>query len=282
MRQILFKGQSELLADIEADLDDTNNFRWSDVNIYRALNRGVESWADKVFVPRVHSLSLVSGQRNYDLPAYISPPFTVELRGMISGGENVWRQMVTISTEPDAEWDSVLRFPFSAPTGEGRVRWWATNSVMPTSVPTLASALTSSADSLTIDATPYISDTGCVRVGRELIFYAGVTEESDNLTLSNLVRGVSGSTAAAHDVGVDVEWVVMADSPKLWEQLRSEAIGQLHAMLLHRGAKEDIGQHEKMMSFYLDRSARFWSTSGYVSAKPKRLSIGQRNMKTWL
>ena len=42
--QPVVRSQTQLLTDLEAQLRDTANAKWTDEELYRAINRGVRGW----------------------------------------------------------------------------------------------------------------------------------------------------------------------------------------------------------------------------------------------
>lgn len=272
------RTQSELLADIEAYQRDTSNLRWSEVEIYRCMNQALLTWADKVLLPRLYTISggWVSGTYAYDLPHYVRPPLFPQLLRRVPYEEyavesttSTWQDVPGWETEPNSSGGLTLRLHAPPRTVEGRVLYYAPNSRVPITLPTTSGSTSSSATSMTLGSAVDIDDVGVVKVGAEYIQYSGVDRAASTTTLNNLVRALNGSTAGTHNTSSSVAWCVGADDPRLFQQLANQVRAFLNALPLTDGGVHETGRYEKLMNYYQVMSDQFWPTYHPVRKSPK-------------
>lgn len=291
MRPVILKTQTELLDEIRAETGDpSSGGLWTTPNIYRAINRTLNVWSGKVVLPRLYSFTggFVSGTWQYSVPTYIRGDVEVEIRlaihsvlGVVQEDDETltWTTVFSGFLEPDSASgeSAVFRFHTLPYTQDGRIKWWAANGSIPTpaTLPKTSGALTSSDTSVTITTTSFVSDVGWIKINAEYMSYAGISRTATTVTLSNVQRGLFGSTAASHLTAQDVDWCVGADDPALWEHLLRQSIAFLHESRLHRGAVQDRANHEKMVNHMMAQADSLWRTSGYVTQKNPRLMLDQ-------
>lgn len=278
--QPYLRSQTELLADCEARLRDTGNARWSDAEIYRALNDALLFWNDRVSVPHIYTITggWLSNTFEYSLPNYVRPPLRAEVRrpmpyqefGVNAGTVYNW-QVIPTTTEPDGAGGLKLRLEAQPHTLEGRVVWMAPNSRMPTTVPTTSGSTDAAATSMVLGSAVDCDSTGYVKVNAEWLFYAGVTRAASTTTLLNLVRGLYGTTAATHSTSSSAAWGVAMDDLSLLRQLYDQAFAYLHSLYLTDAAQSEKSTHEKMMLHYQQRADAFWQTYAPKRQAPKFL-----------
>ena len=216
------RTQAQLLADVEARLRDTGNSRWTDAELMRAINDGLTAWHGRVLTPFLYAFTLTEGERVYALPAYMTELMLVQAeRGQDT---DVWWTDLQFDVEPDGEGGQQLRLVKKPAAGDGRIIWWGANGHLPATAPTVhTGGITDASTSLTLSASVDVGRSGYVKVGAEVMAYAGTTDDGTRTTLTNLTRGALGTTAAAALAGVTVYFCVAAPEPRLWEQLYAGA-----------------------------------------------------------
>lgn len=275
-------SQAEVVMLINGRLQNANS-RWSDAQIYSSLNMALLEWHGKVAIPFVYTIpgGWVNGTYSYDLPTYIEGPLDPQslyytdqwpFPTMLSTDQSTWRDLQAFSVEPNTEGGQTLRLHYFSPSMDGRVIYWIFNGPVPTTAPTLASSITSTDTSLTIDAVPTIGRNGYVKIESEWIQYAGCTPGASMLTLTNLVRGANGTTAASHNSAVTVYWGVAMDNGRLLTQLMDQTRGFLMEHNLMNDSSQENESYEKMLLLYNQRAMNFWKTYKPARAPKMRLS----------
>lgn len=264
--QPYLRSQDDLLADLRALMRDPAGQRWSDEEIYRAINRALLSWHGRVAVNHYYTLpgGYSSATYAYSLPGYIRPPVVAEVKRWIPYTEYTldvqttftWQELPSF-TEPDGAGGLILRLVQPPRNLDGRVRWRLPNGPVPLALAELGESCALTADSLTLTGDVDIADAGYVKCENEWMAYAGVTRGSATV-LQNLLRGLYGTTAAAHNDGEKVAWGVAVDSLGLFQQLYDQTAAHLHELYLTDGNEKERMNHEKMMGFHQQRADEFW------------------------
>lgn len=289
MRTSLFlKTTTELLSDVKARLSDTGNALGTDAQYYAALSEGVRMWAGRVFVPRLYTLSdgFSVGTYDYVLPAYVRPPFRVQIRAstytylglLLPSEENnhTWHDLAGWEVEPAADGTYKLRLPVPTYTDEGRIIWYAENGPLPATAPTLTSAIDADDTTITLTVTggPDLAASGFFKIDSEWVSYDNLSRTSStSYTVSGCLRGLYGTTAASHSEAATVLWGVATDDQRVWVQLWDYVTAYVHGLQMHKGTTEDVSRHEKLMSFYSQRAENWWRQNGYVSQRGTRLRV---------
>lgn len=285
-RTLQLRSQLDVLNEIEALVQDASNTLWSEADIYRAINTGLNAWGNKVLFPRMYTIpgGFSPGVFEYPLPDYIGQhfvPYIAVFTYTYPEGELEWLRLSGWSVEPGADGGRLLRIymPYQAHGRmvDAKLIWYAENGPVPLpTLPTLSGTLAADGASLTTSAaiSSPIADVGWVKIDAEWISYAGVVRGASSTTLQNLERGLFGTAAASHSGAPTIYWGVAADDHRLWEQLYDSAIARLHYTLLHRGTQDDRLNHEKIMGYAQDRADRFWRRSGYVTARNTYFRLG--------
>lgn len=257
------RTQTELLADIEALIRDSSNVRWTEAEIYRAINLALLTWHDKVKFERTYTITdgWVAGTYAYTLPAYVRPPIFPELLRQLPNNE--WGAVTGTSRWQDVVgWELVgnsLRLYAAPRTGQGQVVFYAPNSRVPLpTLPTTNAQIVAADTSVTMGSAVDIDDVGYVKINAEYISYTGVTRASATTTLLNLTRALNGSTAATHNSGSTVTWCVAADSMSLYSFLYDQVRSILSGLPLSDGSTHERLNYEKMMGYFENRAAIFW------------------------
>jgi hypothetical protein len=272
------RTQTELLteAKVKTKLASTN--RWSDVEYYTALNEILMSWADKVQLPRVYTITagFLASEFEYDLPSYIRPPIYPELlrrlpyrEYMVESSTSRWQEVTGFDVSPNSTGGLTLRIYAPPRTGEAQIVWYAPNSRVPTNLPVTSGSTAADATTVLISTAIDIDDTGYVKIDAEYMSYSGVTRGASTTTLLNVVRDLHGSAAAVHNTGATVTWCVAFDDVRLMQQLFNQWRSYMPAYMLQDGGVHETERYEKQMSFYEQQAANFWATY-----KPHRRTSG--------
>lgn len=238
-------------------------------------------------IPQLYNLpsGFTAGTYEYTIPSYVGNNFRPYIKSAITNQFGIvldsddtytWTELTGWTVEPQTDGTRKLRLYSTPYTDDGRLIWYAPNGPVPAqaTLPTLgANISTTTATTLTLTAAPStpVGETGYLKIDNEYMFYAGVNRST--WVLSNLVRGLFGSTAATHNSAATVNWCIAVDDDRLWTQLEEQSVARLHYLLLHRGTVEDRDNHERIMGWAQDRADKFWRTSGYTGYARTRLKL---------
>lgn len=227
------------------------------------MNEALESWADRVRVPHVYTLTWNSGTAEYTLPTYVNEPLRPQAyfgSGTVStynaatyDGPQMWQTLPGWETDTGGT-APVLRLPLGAADLNGRIVYYPANGPVPTTPATQSGTLAADGTALTIASAPDVADVGYVNVGGEWMSYAGVARGVSTTTLTLDGRGLESTTAASHASGGAVWWGVAVDDERMFGQLRNQMRALLHAMFLTDGAEHERANHERLMSFWQQRA----------------------------
>ena len=274
---LYLRSQLDLLNAIAQHLRDPSNYRWSETEIYGALNDALRSWGTRLSVPAIYTpgANWPNTVQAIDVPAGIDPTaVTVQIRYLpVENSDTVvddWYDMQGWRIEPTATFGNQLRIKFQ-PETEYRLLYWITNGPVPVTVPTLGTELSDSATSLTLTTTADVADSGFILIDNEWISYRGVERAATTLTVQNLTRGLLTSTAASHLALAPVYWGVATTRQDLFGQLQDQARALLHELLLIAASPQSRDVHERMVSYYQARADNFWRR--HWPARPTRWKI---------
>jgi hypothetical protein len=246
--------QNLILDDIEGFLRDAANARWSEPEIYRAMNIALNRWREKVSIPVIYDLpsGFSESASTYTLPAYIQPPFHVQIGSDPVLDASAW------TIEPGAGgWK--LRMTLRPTAGAGRVIWNIRNGNVPLIIPVLSSGIDATVDTLTLNARLDAPASGYIKIEDECIMYRGRNVSGNTTTLENLTRGIL-STPASHAGAVQVHWCIAMPRSDLRTVLIDETRWRLHEMYLISGKPTEKEFHQMMISYYKDSVESFWKT----------------------
>ncbi len=268
--EVYLKAQNQILADLRARVRDNNSERWTDAEMYGAINDALLSWQDRVRVPHLYTISggWVSGTLEYTLPDWIrsnsiqpqmkSPTQFDSLSSAYRLSTNTWQDIPGWRIEPNATNGRVLKFNVSPYSTEGRIIWWGSNGPLPISVGTLVSQLESDAESLTIDDELDCGTSGYIRIDQEWMQFAGSGINGSTL-LNNLVRGLSGGAeATVHDIATSVYFGVAMPKMELYRVLIDQCIVHLNELFLGNASSKEKQTHQELIGFYEGRVKEFW------------------------
>lgn len=287
--------QSTLLTNIRTLLKEASAERWTDAEIYQAMNMALTSWQGRVRTPHIYTIvgGWVAGTYSYTLPTYIDTrtiqpqaryPRYSYIDVNIEDREETWNDIVAFDVEPVSSSGAMaLRLHYSNPTyavdgasNEGRVIHWAEPGPVPTTLPTLSAGIDADDTSLVLASKPTVGRAGYVKVNSEWIGYTGFTEGSSTLTLNNLVRGLNETTAASHISSDTVTWGVGVDTPSLLNTLYDGTRMYLMDIYLSNPSSRETAQYEKQLVLFQDRLDRFWK--GYRPSRPVRIRLSRQAM----
>jgi hypothetical protein len=286
--ELFLRDQATILADAEARLRDTTNARWTDAEIYRALNDALTTWHGRVSVPNIYTVTggWVSGDPDYTLPAYINSSTIIpQMRRTIPYA--LWGQVVVDDSqtwvdvpgwtiESTATGGRVLRFDINPFSTEGRIIWYGINGQVPATVPTLDAEIgDATTTALTLGSVVDCLDHGFVKIDKEWIQYSGVTRAATTTSLMSLVRGYPGGAAAAtHLAAASVYWGVAMPRLELYRVLLDQTFVFMHELYLTDAAPRETQTHQQMVGYYQGRIDKFWRT--WIPQRRPRIVMDRR------
>ena len=280
------RTQSSLLAEIRRMMRDPagENSRWTDAEIYDAINTALDSWHGRVQVPRFYDIDWVSGTYEYTLPDYINAD-TMDVQakhtiwGLNATTEDEWGEtyedMVAWHVIPSSTGGQTLVVEHTTYSTDGRIIWWGYNGRIPTTIPTLDDGITATAT--TAELATVVTDigrSGYVKIGNEWLSYAGYSDDASNSTLAAMVRGLDGTTAAIHAAAAQVEFGVAAPDGRLWGQLFNQVAAELHRMFLTNGGPNEGEHHERILGLHEKRVNDFWRS--WSPVRPPKVVLSRR------
>jgi hypothetical protein len=277
----ILRSQSEIHSELEGFIEDTANERWTDAQYVRALNMALSTWQGRVMVPYLYSISGGWNSTTYDfsLPDYVTGPIDPQILRTYDWPDNLtittdlstWVDMEGYSLEANGTGGQTLRLHWPPYASDGRIKWWGHNGPVPVTAPVTSAQISASDTSVTLTTKPVIGRSGYIKIDSEWMQYAGVTEGATTLTLSNLVRGVQGTTAAVHIIGSSVVWGVAMDRGELLNQLYDQCRMFLWEMKIANPGSAQADHINKLVRLYEERSYRFWAR--YTSQRPPKFRV---------
>lgn len=251
----VMRAQNDLLADLRTRVRD-NGARWSDTEVYRAINAALQQWQGRVYVPG-YLESEADGVTEVELPPGAIRVLEVLYR---PAGSEHWRDIHYHDILYGMDGRAGLLVP-QLPSGTLRIIYAYANSPLPTNPATSSDNMSATASSVNTTATN-VGRAGYVKIDQEWMAYSG-TAVGTGTTLLALRRGLFGTTAAVHDGSVTAKpvwWGVVAPGASLFEQLLDQAMAHLHAYYLSDGAESEKAYHERYMNYFQQKADRFWQT----------------------
>jgi len=263
--QPVVRSQTQLLADLEAQLRDTGNAKWTDEELYRAINRGIRGWDSRVSFPAFYTFTTSSDVVEYSLPFYMNTPLVIQ---ELPTNANGWINLMAWQMYPSAMGSTIrLRSPRD---GQVRVIYRAHNGPVPlvTATTTLVSDLPADHDVFTVinnNAKYPVGRSGYVLIGDEWIQYSGSTYANSDTNIHNLERGVltvtgHGGDAALHTASSVVYWGVAAPEERLFDQLLNQAAAQAHSFMMTNSPARETEHHQWAMRWHQQMADEFWQT----------------------
>jgi hypothetical protein len=260
--------QSDVAALILRRMNVTAGTRFTTAQTYLAMNNALMLMGERARTPFQYTFTFVSGTREYTLPTYIDgDAITVQWKSAVypwnlitndDTSERVWDTIALWHIYPDATGTRVLRLDVDPPDTDGRIIYWTPPYPIPTpstgTLPVSSAEISSSATSVTLTTKPTLGRNGYIKLDAEWMEYHGYTEAATTYTLTNLVRGIQGTTAATHVITSTVEWGIAVDNPILFTILQSETIAELCGLYMlnpgtDAGKYEDMWRREKQIAY---------------------------------
>lgn len=280
--RLSLRSQGDLLSHYRTLLRDpaAAGGRWSDTEIYLAISRALQTWANRVRVPWLYELpdGWSSATYAYTLPAYMDSYVRPQVLAPAGawrelapeGSTETWDDLKGWTLEPDGLGGIVLRWQTPPVTDGGSIIWYAPVSPIPTeilsgaSTAVVTSTLTSGGAALvvTVPAGFEPAAAGWLEIGGERMAYGGVARDGNDLTLGLVRRGIDGTTAGEHVEGTDVEWCVGVDRGDLWNVLDDQVMEFMNGYFMTDASNSEKDHHAVMIKYHSDRVAQFWR--GYV------------------
>lgn len=281
---LYLRKQLDLLNNVESHMRDVSNYRWTETEIYGAINDALRNWHGRVSVPAIYApgANWPDSVHVIDIPTGIDPEtVTTQIRDLSienSDDSDTWYDTNGWRIEPTETFSGQLRVNFQ-PTSEYRLLYWIVNGPVPVTVPTLGAEFSDTATTLTLTTTAEVGDNGFLQIDNEWIHYRGVQRNATTLDLQNLQRGLLTSVAATHDIESPVYWCVAVTRQDLYNQLLDQARASLHELTLIAAAPQSRDVHERMVSYYQARADAFWRR--HWPARSARWKVEIENAGTW-
>lgn len=292
-RPVFLKAQNDLLTEIEEEVGSpSSGGLWTKKQIYRAISNAVELWAGKVLLPRLYYFDSEFSSTDWfkAIPSYIRGEVDVQIRlgreSSINGDStnSSWATIFAGSLEIDDDRgeEAVFRWQTAPYQQEGRIFWYASNG--PVFIPThdtnythtLNATINSSATSLVINGVGHIPPAGWLKLDGEFIGYSDVDYGVSTTTCQNLTRGLMGTAAASHTLTTCMVYsAIGVDDNRLWQQLKKQAMANLHEMKLHRGGLQDRRNHQEMVNHLQGEADAWWKKQGYTTQRDVRTYLTQ-------
>ena len=274
--------RTEILDELSIRVRDTADSRYTEPEKVYAINGAIRKWANRVLVPFTTTLStgFTSSSFTVQVPAYVNPRWMrpqIETSALdyydIPASVDTWVDLPSYTVEPDGSGGHLIRSEGYLYTSDVRIIHWAAPGPVP--ITTSASdpvVLVDSTTSMTVTtATNRLSECGFIKVNSEWIQYSGIADAGSTLTLSNLVRGVMGTTTATHDADDVVDWGVPMDRIDLLEQLFSQAEATLHQMFITYANETESSKHQFAMRYAQQMADEYWKS--YSSSYDPKLIL---------
>lgn len=297
---LLIQSQTDIATRHDAMLGGFNdsgtaNQRWSKYHHYLAINYALTVMSPKLVLPHVYTVTngWAFGTYEYTLPTYMEGPIEPQFLAGDTSQDIVYpdssspQEWITFSryeVNPTSTEGRTLRLGTNPKSTSGRIIWWAPNSQVPTpttspfTLPTITADMTATSTSVTTNNTHIAGKSGYVKVDNEWMFYAGTTPTATAMTLSNLVRGVFGTTAATHDgtgTPATITWGVAVPSQDWWNWLYYLSGVFLHMLPLNFTTSIERDHHEFQLRFLQKQADDLAGTLRVARNKKLRLRGGR-------
>lgn len=274
------RSRSDLLAELKIRMRDTTNARWSEGEMGVAINGAIRRWANRVRIPFLYTLTtgLTTSSWTVALPDFIDHRF---FRPQVQSDAlsnyytslqvDTWVDLNDYTVEPDGSGGRLLRVAGLLYDTDLRVIHW----VAPGSVPADESVsspvvLLDSSTSMTVTTSENnLPECGFIKVNNEWIQYSGLADAGTTLTLSNLQRGIRGTTEATHSPDDTIDWGVCADRLDLFEQLFNQCAASLHQQFLAYASPQEREAHTFVMRYSQQLADEYWQS--YASSYQPKL-----------
>lgn len=223
--------QDDVLGFLRERVNDRRDERWKKAQKYRAINYALRELPVRN-IPSYYTLTFTTGESSAALPAYVDGPIVPQYKPT---GSTMWRDVAAYSVENDLDGGRTLQLGFIPTSSDSvRVMWFMQAGPVPEveNPPVLSAGISASDTSLTLSSSPVVGEVGFVYCGGEWMAYTGGSSTSTTLTLTNLDRGVRGTTAATHDTSDEVQFGIALPSTDTLNYIILAAGIWLHSSLV--------------------------------------------------
>lgn len=278
---IYLRTQTALKNEISRMNRNTSESKWTDREVAIAMNQCLQMWADKVKLPFIYTIpsGWSSSTNTVDLPSYIDaawirPQILVTNTGVSENDTSLstYVPMKGYEIEPNASGGWTLRIRQHAYSALGRVVYWMAPGRIPESS-VVVDTDSSTSITLTTDEAD-MGRCGYVKINNEWIQYSGLDTDGSTVTLSNLVRGINGTTEATHATSDVVEWGIPVDKMGLYNQMVNQCAAILHTMSIMSDSTADRENHQFILRYSQQLADEFWR--GYVSGYEPTITLDTR------
>jgi hypothetical protein len=282
------RGQVQLRTDILTLLDDTSNARWTDAQVYTAINQALSMWGGRVLVPHLYQPTDYSWDNNtyeYTLPAWLDGRYiTPQMRRVIpyngypltSDGTETWVDIPGFSIEPTTGEGRKLRFQSMPFDVDARILYWTQQPQVFTTLPTFTSNFTSAATtaSFSANATNQYPSAAYFKTEDEFFFGTYSTRAAGNITYTVAARGLFSAFTDTANSGTSVQMAVVVPDERLFVQLMDSAMAILHRMRFGLASPEERSVHGQMIQLYQAQADKFWRS--WTPNRPIKMRLDRR------
>lgn len=281
------RSQLQLRTDILTLLDDTSNARWTDAQVYTAINQALAMWGGRVLVPHLYqpaSYAWSNDTYEYALPAwmdekYIQPQMKRKIptdAHTVPYNTETWVDVPGWNVEPTETEGRKLRFttiPFAV---DARIIYWSQQPQVFTTIPTFSSNFLSASTTASFTANATNSYPGIAYFKTEDEFFLGTfsTRIAGYITYNVVTRGMFNTFTDTANSGTSVYVAVVVPEERLFVQLMDQAMAILHRMRFALAAPEERDVHSQMVQLYQSQADKFWRS--WTPNRPIKARLDRR------
>lgn len=268
---LFVRSQYQLRTDILTMLDDTSNARWTDVQVYTAINQALAMWGGRVLIPHLYQptgYKWNNGTYDYTLPVWMDEQYIQpQVRRVVpyinypqlADGTETWVDVPGWSIEPTTSNGRKLRFETAPYNQDARILYWSQPNQIPTTVPTLSATISNgTATTFTLTGANYtVPFFGWYKIEDEVLT-AEYSSRTATTVFANATRGEFNTYATSHTPTTPVYFCIAATDERLFVQLHDQAMAILHRMRFGLAAPEERQVHSQMIQLYQSQADRFW------------------------
>lgn len=284
------RSQYQLRTEILTMLDDTSNARWSDAQVYTAINQALAMWGGRVLVPHLYQPASYAWDNNtyeYALPSWMDEKYiTPQMRRVIpyagypqtSDGTETWVDVPGWSVEPTTTEGRVLRFQSLPYEVDARILYWSQQYQLPTSPPVVASTISNAATTATLGGVSFAYPSRFfLAINLEIMSVTFTSKNSSVATIALEQRAMFNSYTPTNHATNDLTYFCVAvTDERLFVQLHDQAMAILHRLRFGLASPEERSVHGQMIQLYQKQADMFWKT--WTPNRPIKLKIDRRGM----
>lgn len=284
------RSQLQLRTEILTMLDDTSNARWTDSQVYYAINQALSMWSGRVLVPHLYQPTSYEWDNNtyeYSLPAwvderYIQPQMERQIPyngyPITTDGTETWVDVPGFSVEPTTTGGRKLRFQTMPFAVSARIIYWSQAPKVFTTIPTLSSQFLSNATSIVLTANATDSYPGIcyLKTEDEFLLATYNTRAAATITYDVVSRGLFNTFTDTANSATSVYMAVVVPEERLFVQLHDQAMAILHRMRFGLAAPEERTVHSQMVQLYQSQADKFWRS--WTPARPIKYKLDRRSL----